>query len=142
MPTTPTTTTLQVHHWSDSYLSLPLHSTFVFLHSTLLITLSLHPTSPPPLPSPSLTFYSPSPIPPSADPTSTTSLGLPPSSFSTSLSSRLSRLLHCHVLAFAQLTASPSSPLPQADAQLWLERRVLQELQQCKARGLWPHPIQ
>jgi hypothetical protein len=140
LPTTLTTPILPVHHWSDTFLSLPLHSTFIFLHSTIVISLSLTPASPPPLPRPSLTFFSPSSL-SSLDSVSTTALGGAGDGFSTALSSRLARSLQRHILCMAEVgEGGESGGLRGAGDEAmeeWVERRVMQELKVCRERGLW-----
>ena len=143
LPTAPADPLLTVHHWSDTHLSLPLHATFIFLTSTVLITLTLSPSSPPSLPPPSLTLHTPSPASP-VDAVTTSALGGGGESFSTALSGRLARSFQRHFLCMADVgravgagEAGGVRAAGEEDVEMWVERRVMRELKECRERGMW-----
>ena len=145
LATTPAATQLTVHYWSDRYLGkVPLHATFLFLHSSLYLYLSLSSLPSHPLHSLALSMHDPAAAPIDAVSTSTLlSSAAGQSSLSSALSARLSRQLGVHCMASANVSEEEALGGGVADGaavdevQLWLERRVLQELKACKAKGMW-----
>ena len=145
LTTTPAKQRLTVHHWSDRYLNkIPLHATFIFLHSSVYIYLSL--SSLPHYPLSSLAFSMHDGSAASIDAVSTTTLlssATGQSSMSSSLSARLSRQLSLHCMASVNvsdeeaLTGVVAGGTAEDEVQLWIERRVMQELKACKATGMW-----
>ena len=147
LATTPAKTQLTVHHWSDRYLKkVPLHATFIFLHSSLYIYLCL--SSLPHYPLSSLAVSMHDPVAAAIDSVSTSTLLASvagQSSLSSSLSTRLSRQLSVHCMASVNVSdeelvsggVGMGGSVAEDDVQLWIERRVVQELKACKAKGMW-----
>ena len=136
---------LTVHHWSDRYLnSTPLHATAVFLHSSIFLYVSLSSLPQYPLSSLALSMYSAGAAP--MDAVSTTTVlasAAGQSSLSSSLSARLSRQLSVHCMASVNVSDDVAASggvaggMAEDEVQLWIERRVMQELKACKAKGVW-----
>ena len=136
---------LTVYHWSDRYLNkIPLHATFIFLHSSLYIYLSLSSLPHYPLSSLALSMYNPAAA--AIDAISTTTLlstAAGQSSLSSSLSARLSRQLSVHCMASVNVSDEEAvsggvvEGTAEDEVQLWIERRVMQELKACRSRGMW-----
>ena len=157
LATTPIQPQLTVHHWSALYpASTPpatLHSTITFLHSPLLVhaALTTAPASTTPLGCVALSMYGAGVA--DVDAVSTSALlaaggveggggGGDGAGMAAALSARVSRMLGVHCMASVSVDEEAAGGgmaggMAEDEVQLWIERRVMQELKTCKARGMW-----